>query len=163
MKKYELVYIVHPDLESTIGKVTEKIDGFIKNKNGVIINEENWGKRKLSYPIQKNDFGIYVLLVFEAEEKDLKDIEKRIRLSEEVIRYLLTVFEKEIIRKAEIKKDKDTEKEKKKEKKQVVLEAEGESKSVVVEEKKEEEPEKNEKERMQTLDKKLEELLGGDE
>ena len=91
MKNYELVIIVHPDLETTIEKVTTKVAGFITKRNGKILNEDNWGKKKLAYKIMKQDFGIYVVYDFEVEPKSVALIERDIRLSEDIMRFLLTI------------------------------------------------------------------------
>lgn len=90
---YELLYIVHPDLESSIDKVTGKIKTSIEKRGGTINYEENWGKRKLAYEIKKNDVGIYVLWFFTAPKKSIAKIEKEIRLTEEIIRYLILTIE----------------------------------------------------------------------
>ena len=156
MRKYELAFIVHPDLEETVDKVIEKVSGFLKKTGGAIISTDNWGKRKLAYPIAKNDFGVYVFVKFEAEPKDIRNIEKNVLMSEEIVRHLLVGYE-EIFVKIEEKKEKPKRETVKKEKKE-----EPETIEVTVEkEEKEEKPkEKVEKERMKELDEKLEELLG---
>jgi small subunit ribosomal protein S6 len=92
---YELLYIVHPDLESSIDKVTGKIKTSIEKRGGTINYEENWGKRKLAYEIKKNDVGIYVLWFFTAPKKSIAKIEKEIRLTEEIIRYLILTIEEQ--------------------------------------------------------------------
>lgn len=154
MKKYELVYIIHPDLEDTLDKVTDKISEFINKKKGAIIKEDIWGKRKLAYPIKKNDFGIYVLLNFEADPKDMIELERLLNLSEEVIRHLLITVDEDFIAVPEengekeraVKKEEDLALELPKEKKEEKLV-----------------PEKKEKERLKQLDEKLDELLGKEE
>lgn len=154
MRKYELAFIVHPDLEETVDKVKDMVSGFIKKAGGAIINTDNWGKRKLAYPIAKNDFGVYVFLKFEAEPKAIKNIEKNVLKSEEIIRHLLVTFE-EVPFKREEKKEEPFKEEKKKEPEMIEVDLEKE-------EKEEKPKEKVEKERMKELDKKLEELLGKD-
>ncbi|PIZ00203.1 30S ribosomal protein S6 [bacterium (Candidatus Howlettbacteria) CG_4_10_14_0_8_um_filter_40_9] len=162
MKKYELVYIIHPDLENTTDKVTEKVAGFIKKKSGVIISQDNWGKRKLAYDIKKVDIGIYVAVVFEAEAKDVREIEKNIILSEEIIRHLLVLHEEGYISKRNEEKASEEKTGKKpavKEEEKLDLDLEEKKEEAKAEEK----PEKAEKERLKELDEKLEELLGKDE
>lgn len=142
---YELLYIVHPDLESSIDKCIDKVRSYIEKKDGKIIYEENWGKKKLAYPIKKNDVGIYVLYYFDLPKNRLAGLEKDLRLNEEIMRFMiLTSPEK---KEAKPKKEKKVAKE--------VAE-----KPTV----KEPAPKKEtEKERMKKIDEKLEALLGDEE
>ncbi len=88
-KNYELLYIVHPDLEGSIEKITEKVAGFITKAGGKVTSSEDLGKRKLAYKIAKNDFGIYSLVYFDIESVNLKDVERDLRLSEEIMRSMV--------------------------------------------------------------------------
>lgn len=152
MKKYELVYIVHPDLETTIDKVSEKITKFIERKSGKVLKEENWGKKKLAYKIQKQDFGIYILVIFEAETKDLSAIENDVRLAEEVIRHLIVKKEEED--ETPVRTPKPVQKPKEEAAAEVAVEEEEKPKKTKKEE------EKDEKERLKKLDEKLDEIIG---
>jgi len=100
-KNYELLYIVHPDLEGQTEKVTEKVTGFITKAGGKVTTQEDWGKRKLAYPIAKNNFGVYVLLTFTVEPTQLHEVERDLRLSEEIMRAMVVVVPdvKEIVAK----------------------------------------------------------------
>jgi len=97
-KNYELLYIVHPDLEGQTEKVTERVTGFITKAGGKVTTQEDWGKRKLAYPIAKNNFGVYVLITFTVEPTQLHEVERDLRLSEEIMRSMVVVVpdEKEI-------------------------------------------------------------------
>lgn len=108
-KNYELLYIVHPDLEGSTDKVTEKVTGFITKAEGKITSSEDWGKRKLAYPIAKNDFGVYVLVYFTIDSAKLSDVERDLRLSEEIMRAMVVVVPdlKEVT--PRVKKDKPEE------------------------------------------------------
>ncbi len=88
-KNYELLYIVHPDLEGSTEKVTEKVVSSITKADGKVTNQEDWGKRKLAYKIAKNDFGVYVLINFTVDSESLHLIERDIRLSEEIMRSMV--------------------------------------------------------------------------
>lgn len=92
LKNYELLYIVHPDLEGSTEKITDKVAGFIKKIDGEITNQEDWGKRKLAYPIAKNDFGVYILVDFTAESGLLPKVENNLKLSEEVMRFMVVAL-----------------------------------------------------------------------
>lgn len=151
MKTYELVYIVHPDLETTIDKVTEKVTGFIERRNGKVLKQDNWEKKKLAYKILKQDFGIYVVVEFDSEPKSVVSIENDIRLSEEIIRFILVAKEEEV--EGPIRKKPET---------RPVKEEAIEEKPKKAEKPKKEtkEGEVEEKERLKKLDEKLDELIG---
>ncbi len=137
---YELLFIIHPDLENTIESVLTKTRSQIEKRGGKITYEENWGKRKLAYEIKKCDVGIYLLWFFDAPTNSLQKIEKDIRLSEEIIRYIIIRAE-EKTKKVSTKKEIET-KEKKTVKK-IVKSA----------------PKESEKDRMKKIDEKLDQLL----
>lgn len=151
--KYELLYIVHPDLENTIGEVTEKVTGFINRRKGKVLKEDNWGKRKLAYKIQKQDFGIYVLVDLEVDTQELKAIDRDIRLQEEVMRHLIT-------RKEEIEEVKPRTSKAEKAPAEVLEEVEEPKKEEEKIKKSKKEEEKEEKERLKKVDQKLDEIIG---
>lgn len=156
--KYELLYIVHPDLEASIDKITDQIKGSIEKRGGKITYEENWGKRKLAYEIKKSDVGIYILWYFEAPKDALSKIERDIRLTEEVIRYMLLAKSDKIKVKSEKKPKKA-----KVEVAEDVKEDEAPKAKKAPTKKKEAAPTESEEERMKKLDEKLGALIGEDE
>ena len=162
MGKYELLYVVHPHLEASIDKITDRARKIIEDRKGTITYEENWGKRKLAYPIKKADVGIYVLWYFEAPAAALAKIERDLRLTEEIIRYMVLATPEKVRvakpKKAKVKTEEVTEVEEKAEtteKKTPVKKAAAK--------KTEKLPVENEKERMKKLDEQLGALLGEDE
>jgi small subunit ribosomal protein S6 len=94
-KNYELLYLLHPDLEGTTDKVMEKVAGFITKVGGEVLSQEDWGKRKLAYKVAKNDFGVYILVTFKAETIKVVDIERNLRLSEEIMRSMIVTIPEE--------------------------------------------------------------------
>ncbi len=153
MKKYEITYIIHPDLEGSTSKVIEKIKGTIEKSGGKVLNEENWGKKRLAYPISKNQFGIYTFLVIEIEPDKIRELSRLLKLSEEIIRSLVVkVEEKESVAKTDIKKAKLVEKSQKETKEKKTKETN----------KTKAENEKEIKERQKELDAKLQEIIGPD-
>jgi small subunit ribosomal protein S6 len=92
LKNYELLYLVHPDLEGSTDKVSEKVAGFISKVDGEITNQEDWGKRKLAYPVAKNDFGVYILVNFTAESGKVPQVENNLKLSEEILRFMVVAI-----------------------------------------------------------------------
>jgi len=90
MREYELVLIIHPDLEETAFKeIVERITGWIKNDGGEIIKTNIWGRRQLAYPIRKLNEGQYVLLHVKMNAQFGKTIERDLRYMESILRYML--------------------------------------------------------------------------
>ncbi|MBU1178039.1 30S ribosomal protein S6 [Patescibacteria group bacterium] len=101
---YELIYILTPKLsEADAAKKIAEISKSIEKEAGEIVMEDLWGKRELAYPIQKFTDGYYVVLQFIIEPEVISKIEKDLKLTEEVIRYLLVKKEKLAKSKDEIK------------------------------------------------------------
>ncbi|CAM3075835.1 30S ribosomal protein S6 [Paenibacillus sediminis] len=90
MRKYEVMYIIRPDLEQEAVQATvEKFQGIISN-GGEITKHEVMGKRRLAYEIKKFRDGVYVLVNFNAEPAVVTELERLMKISDEVIRYLIT-------------------------------------------------------------------------
>lgn len=89
MNHYETVFILTPDLSDVQMKETvEKFAGMITENGGEIVNREEWGMRKLAYPIQKKSTGYYVLIEFTAEPSFIKPLEINFRRDDHVMRFL---------------------------------------------------------------------------
>lgn len=90
LQDYEMVLILKPDLESSaLEMVTGNFSRMITDKGGIISQMEPWGKRKLAYPIKHYLEGNYILFKFKAEPALNKTLETNLRITEEIIRYLL--------------------------------------------------------------------------
>ncbi|MNC46508.1 30S ribosomal protein S6 [compost metagenome] len=90
MRKYEVMYIVRPDLEQeAVQAAVEKFQGIIQN-GGEITKHDVMGKRRLAYEINKVRDGIYVLVNFTAAPEVVAELERILKISDEVIRYLIT-------------------------------------------------------------------------
>jgi len=95
MKEYELTVLIHPDLEADQETPLTKVRDIIKNAGGTIIREDNWGKKKLAYPIRREEFGIYVYMDVSLPADAPLKISNIFNITDEVLRYLLvTVNEK---------------------------------------------------------------------
>jgi small subunit ribosomal protein S6 len=95
MKTYELTYIIPDKIEEKeIPKISERIKKLLPD--GKIIKEEFWGRRKLAYPILKNDFGYYTTLIFETEPENIENMAIKLRLDEDVIRHLIVSVKKPV-------------------------------------------------------------------
>ena len=86
---YETMYILRPDIaEDEVNKHIEKYNSLLENMGGKILDSQMRGKRRLAYPIAKNREGIYVQLSHQGDGQHIAKIEKAMRLSEDVIRYM---------------------------------------------------------------------------
>jgi len=89
MNHYETVFILTPVLSDA--QMTEAVEKFTKvltDKGATIVNKENWGLRKLAYPIDKKSTGFYTLVEFDAEPQVIKKLETAYRRDERVLRFL---------------------------------------------------------------------------
>ncbi|MEX2512734.1 MAG: 30S ribosomal protein S6 [Cyclobacteriaceae bacterium] len=97
-KNYETVFILTPVLsEVQIKDTVDKYVGLLKELEAEIINVENWGLKKLAYPIQKKSTGFYVLVEYKADPTAIKKYELNFRRDETVLRFLTTVLDKHAI------------------------------------------------------------------
>lgn len=98
LKHYETVFIMTPVLsEDQMKETVKKFRNFLTEKGAEIIHEENWGLRKLAYPIQKKSTGFYQLIEFKAEPDVIKPLEVQYRRDERIIRFLTVVLDKHAI------------------------------------------------------------------
>ena len=89
MNKYELAVVVSAKLEDEDRAATiEKVKEYITRFGGTVTEVDEWGKRKLAYEIQKMREGFYYFVRFESDATGPGEVEKRIRIMENVIRYL---------------------------------------------------------------------------
>jgi small subunit ribosomal protein S6 len=113
--QYETVFIVTPVLSDIQVKETvKKFRDIITEQGGEMVNEEDWGLRKLAYPIQKKSTGFYQLFQFAAEPTFAKTLETQFRRDERIIRFLTFSMDKHAVAYAEkrrIKSKAKTEKE----------------------------------------------------
>ena len=95
MREYELTVLIHPDLEVNLDTPLEKVRGIVKNAGGEIVKEDNWGKKKLAYRINREDFAVYVYMEVKLPADAPLKISNTLNITDEVLRYLLvTVDEK---------------------------------------------------------------------
>jgi small subunit ribosomal protein S6 len=82
--------IIDPKIED-YKSVFERIKSYVTSNEGEIVKEEDMGMRKLEYIVKKREKGYYYLLEAKVEQKNLPEIEREIKVDEDIIRYLLTV------------------------------------------------------------------------
>jgi small subunit ribosomal protein S6 len=104
MRIYEELFIVRPDLpEEEIDQLIEQLSTLIASQGGNVDKSEKWGVRKLAYRVQKRTEGFYVLLQFVAQPETVKELERRLRVSDEVLKFI-TVRIDERLKKIEKRK-----------------------------------------------------------
>ena len=102
MNNYETVFILTPVLSDA--QMKEAVEGFkavLTNAGSEIVNEENWGLRKLAYPIQKKTTGFYYLIEFKADSQFIDLLETQYRRDEKIIRFLTFAMDKHAVAYAE--------------------------------------------------------------
>lgn len=95
---YELIYIISSKFseKEAEGKF-EEIREILKKNKVLILKEDHWGKKKLAYPIKKNSQGYYNLIEFSSGSDQIKNIDKQLKLNEDIIRFL--IVKKEVVKK----------------------------------------------------------------
>ncbi len=90
MRDYELVYIIRPTAgEEEVAALNERVQGWIAGEGGEVQKVNPWGRRRLAYPIDRFRDGTYVQVNFRSQPNTLGGLERQLKLSEDVIRYLL--------------------------------------------------------------------------
>jgi small subunit ribosomal protein S6 len=94
MRRYELMLLLRPDLEDDkLQSAVEKVTRAIVNAGGSLSKVSPWGKRRLAYPIQHLREASYFLIHFDIEPSAVREIERGLLISEEILRHLVTVIE----------------------------------------------------------------------
>ncbi len=94
MRDYELIFIVHPDLEeNAFNDIIQRVQTWINDGGGQVEKVDIWGKRKLAYPIRKQNEGQYVLIDTRLAPEFCSTLERNMRFLEPVMRYSLVAKE----------------------------------------------------------------------
>ncbi len=104
MAHYEIAVLYHPDLEVDLTKAEEKVTKLFTANGGKVTGTDNWGKRKLAYPIAGQEYAVYVFYTVELPGEAVKKVESTLNITDEVIRYLITKPDLKAIAKAEAAK-----------------------------------------------------------
>ncbi|MBN2046277.1 MAG: 30S ribosomal protein S6 [Anaerolineaceae bacterium] len=89
MRNYELVYIVHPDLdENSLKETNDRIKGWINGMGGTVVREDNWGKRRMAYAIRKQRDGHYVMFEMQLDPTNIAELERNLSLLEPIMRFM---------------------------------------------------------------------------
>ena len=93
MTKYETVYVLDPVFdEIKANEESERVSGWITDLGGEVVEVQKWGKRRLAYEINKKRDGVYTMVVWQGGGPMVKEVERRLRLNESVMRALTTVY-----------------------------------------------------------------------
>lgn len=104
MNQYEIAILFDPDLEVDLDKATAKVEKIVTDNGGKIVGNDNWGKKKLAYPIKKHDSAVYVFYSAEVPGESMRKIESILNITDEVIRFLIVRPDLKKLAKAEAAK-----------------------------------------------------------
>ncbi len=109
-RKYEVMFIVRPDMvEEELNKLVSTLELSVTSANGTA-KTEVWGKRRLAYRVGKFNDGIFVLMLIDAAGSTVHEVERRLRVTEPVIKFLTVRTDEELKRVDKIKKLRDAKK-----------------------------------------------------
>ena len=98
MNQYETVFILTPVLsDEQMKEAVKKYEDQLTANGAEIVHEENWGMRKLAYPIQKKSTGFYQLIEYKAEGNVIADVETELKRDERVMRFLTVKLDKHAV------------------------------------------------------------------
>jgi len=94
MRKYELVYIVSPELdEEKYAAIIEKFSTVITDNGGEILKADKWGKRRLAYEIKKKTEGFYVLVNYQGETVVTDELDRLMKINEGILKHMIIRIE----------------------------------------------------------------------
>ena len=104
MAQYEVAILYHPDLEVDLSKAEDRVKNIIEGAGGKVGDAGNWGKRKLAYPIKKQEHAVYVFYTVDMPAEGVAKVEAALNITDEVIRYLVVKPDIKGMAKAEVLK-----------------------------------------------------------
>ena len=96
MRHYEICFIVHPDQSEQVPAMIERYKGVIAQRSGTVHRLEDWGRRQLTYPIQKMHKAHYVLMNIECDQDTINELEHSFKFSDAVLRHLIVKMTKAV-------------------------------------------------------------------
>src|ERR1700753_985923 len=107
-RSYEIMFIVRPDVEEAeLDKIVETFSGYVTGGGGVVKQTEKMGRRRLAYTVNRFNDGFYILLIVDAPASLISEVERRLRVNEQVINVITVRMDEEDKRVAKIKKHRD--------------------------------------------------------
>ena len=89
MKDYEIMYVVKPVEDQKLESVVNKFNTLIEDNGGKVEKTDRWGKKRLAYEIQDFNEGLYVLVTFSAESACVKELDRVMKITDEILRHML--------------------------------------------------------------------------
>jgi small subunit ribosomal protein S6 len=111
-RQYELVYILPPDTsEQQVTELHGQIEAVVSRMNGTFDKTENWGRKRLAYEIGHNKEGVYVLEVINGSGELMKELDRRLRVMDQVLRHLIVRVdeEKKVVERTQTKRRTESE------------------------------------------------------
>ena len=97
MRRYETIFITYPDLpEEDINGLVERYSAIVKDRQGIVVKVEKWGKRKLAYEIEKQARGFYLLIDFAGTAAIVTELERNLRIGDKILKFM-TVKTQEVV------------------------------------------------------------------
>ena len=94
MRNYELGFVIHPEVEqSDVTQSVDRVGQYVSAGDGEVTSVDVWGRRSLAYPISKHKEGTYVFLHAQLDPQAIQELERNLKLDEEILRYLLIRLE----------------------------------------------------------------------
>ena len=95
--QYELIYVVAPDVgEEAVSAVHEEVEALVARFDGRIVKTDNWGRRRLAYEIKRHKEGTYVLELIEGSGEMLRELDRRLRVLDQIMRHLVVRVDHEL-------------------------------------------------------------------
>ena len=89
MREYEVMYIVKPVEEEAFEALVAKFDNLITANGGTVEKTDRWGKKRLAYEIKDFVDGIYVLVTFQGDGKTVKELDRVMKITDEILRHMI--------------------------------------------------------------------------
>ncbi len=103
MRRYELMLVIRPDLaEERVQATLDRITRSISAAEGQLVKVSPWGRRRLAYPIGPHREGSYYIALFDAPSAAIEELERGLRITEELLRYLVTRVERPAARRIDV-------------------------------------------------------------
>lgn len=95
MSLYETLFIVHPEKGTKVKELIDRFKKVVEGQNGIVAHVEEWGLRDLAYRIEKQSKGHYVLLQYQSPAHAVEELERNLRLTDDILRYLTVRVDEE--------------------------------------------------------------------
>ena len=104
MRKYEIIFVVRPDVnDEELEKLVTQMQGVVTGAGGIIEKVEKMGRRRLAYRVARQREGLYILFLLEGNGDTVKELERRLKVTDSVIKYLTVRVDEELKRAAKYK------------------------------------------------------------